>query len=407
MWSPSLLYTSLPLALRALRALRALHGATRLTACAGADTVLRAPLTFLRSRQKANGGIKLLAPIRGSIQRLEVRQVERQDRRGWPAAVKRCSCEATRTGVLVQHRCITPKLLCATLLLYTHLIMIRQQERLPLKRLSILCRGRTCRKHGAEVGCVWGHQRAQAALENLNAYDPDPVVYKSVLNNVRSASLNCYLFEARRPPRHHPWHGRFPPQPAVADAQYCRVAVCRCTVATPTPGQGDMWVGICGGTLHVRLHDGRGRTAAQAGPLHAAPQCTQSCRPSVLLHAWRRCMSVLRRAGAGAPGRRHRDAHEPAAAPDEARRRLHLPADREECGLPAAGVRGRAQGADHDRAGEPDQARRRPAPLARQQAAARGECLSGRMDAGAECMQVWCYAVCGTSGQAAAGRGFA
>lgn len=48
-----------------------------------------------------------------------------------------------------------------------------------------------------------------------------------------------------------------------------------------------------------------------------------------------------------------------------------------------------------------------PAPLARQQAAARGECLSGRMDAGAECMQVWCYAVCGTSGQAAAGRGFA
>lgn len=40
-------------------------------------------------------------------------------------------------------------------------------------------------------------QRAQAALENLNVYDPDPVVYKSVLNSVRSASMNCYLFEAR------------------------------------------------------------------------------------------------------------------------------------------------------------------------------------------------------------------
>jgi len=32
---------------------------------------------------------------------------------------------------------------------------------------------------------------------------------------------------------------------------------------------------------------------------------------------------------------------------------------------------------------------------------------SGRVDAGAECMQVWCYAVCGRWGQAAAGRGSA
>ncbi len=159
MWSPSLLYTSLPGA--CVPCVPSL-GAFWLTACAGADTVLRAPLTFLRSRQKANGGIKLLAPIRGSIQRLEVRQVERQERGGWPAPVKRCSCEATRTGVLVQHRCITPELLCATLVLYTHLIMIRQQEPLPLKRLSILCRGHTCRQHGAEVavcGVTSAHRR--------------------------------------------------------------------------------------------------------------------------------------------------------------------------------------------------------------------------------------------------------
>ena len=70
--------------------------------------MLRAPLTFLRSRQKANGGIKLPAPIRGSIQRLEVRQVERQERGGRPAAVTWCSgaaCEAARTGVPVQQRC--------------------------------------------------------------------------------------------------------------------------------------------------------------------------------------------------------------------------------------------------------------------------------------------------------------
>ena len=48
-------------------------------------------------------------------------------------------------------------------------------------------------------------QRAQAALENLNVYDPagGDAVYKSVLSSVRSASMNCYLFEARRLARQH------------------------------------------------------------------------------------------------------------------------------------------------------------------------------------------------------------
>ena len=33
------------------------------------------------------------------------------------------------------------------------------------------------------------------ALELQNVYDPDPQIYKNALNLIRSASLNCYLFE--------------------------------------------------------------------------------------------------------------------------------------------------------------------------------------------------------------------
>lgn len=32
------------------------------------------------------------------------------------------------------------------------------------------------------------------ALEAQNVYDPDPLIYKTALSLVRSASLNCYIF---------------------------------------------------------------------------------------------------------------------------------------------------------------------------------------------------------------------
>ena len=60
-------------------------------------------------------------------------------------------------------------------------------------------------------------QRAQAALENLNVYDPaeGDAVYKSVLNSVRSASMNCYLFEARRLPCQHAGCAALPAEPVI------------------------------------------------------------------------------------------------------------------------------------------------------------------------------------------------
>ena len=39
------------------------------------------------------------------------------------------------------------------------------------------------------------------ALELQNVYDPDPQIYKNALNLIRSASLNCYLFEVCRGPQ--------------------------------------------------------------------------------------------------------------------------------------------------------------------------------------------------------------
>ncbi|KAK9820402.1 hypothetical protein WJX72_009982 [[Myrmecia] bisecta] len=71
--------------------------------------VLKAPAEFLKSRQRADGGIKLLAPIRSSRMRL---------------------------------------------------------------------------------------QEAEAALRKQNIYEPDPEIYKEMLSTIRSASLNCYTFEA-------------------------------------------------------------------------------------------------------------------------------------------------------------------------------------------------------------------
>ena len=32
-------------------------------------------------------------------------------------------------------------------------------------------------------------------LERQNVYDPDLLIYRTALNMVRSASLNCYLFD--------------------------------------------------------------------------------------------------------------------------------------------------------------------------------------------------------------------
>ncbi|CAL8460512.1 g41 [Coccomyxa elongata] len=39
-------------------------------------------------------------------------------------------------------------------------------------------------------------ETAMKALEAQNVYDPDPLIYKTALSLVRSASLNCYIFPA-------------------------------------------------------------------------------------------------------------------------------------------------------------------------------------------------------------------
>lgn len=41
-------------------------------------------------------------------------------------------------------------------------------------------------------------ETAMKALEAQNVYDPDFLIYKTALNMVRSASLNCYNFEVGR-----------------------------------------------------------------------------------------------------------------------------------------------------------------------------------------------------------------
>ena len=38
-------------------------------------------------------------------------------------------------------------------------------------------------------------QAAEAALRELNIYEPDPAIYNSVLSKVRIASLDCYIRE--------------------------------------------------------------------------------------------------------------------------------------------------------------------------------------------------------------------
>ncbi len=37
-------------------------------------------------------------------------------------------------------------------------------------------------------------ETAMKALEAQNVYNPDPLIYKTALSMVRSASLNCYIF---------------------------------------------------------------------------------------------------------------------------------------------------------------------------------------------------------------------
>ena len=59
------------------------------------------------------------------------------------------------------------------------------------------------------MGTACGHQHtfninytvqaAEAALQQLNIYEPDPAIYTSVLSKVRRASLDCYLREVRQP----------------------------------------------------------------------------------------------------------------------------------------------------------------------------------------------------------------
>ena len=42
---------------------------------------------------------------------------------------------------------------------------------------------------------------AMRVLERQNVYDPDLLVYRTALGMVRSASLNCYIFDVRLPCR--------------------------------------------------------------------------------------------------------------------------------------------------------------------------------------------------------------
>lgn len=38
-------------------------------------------------------------------------------------------------------------------------------------------------------------ETAMQVLERQNVYDPDLLIYRTALNMVRSASLNCYIFD--------------------------------------------------------------------------------------------------------------------------------------------------------------------------------------------------------------------
>ena len=38
-------------------------------------------------------------------------------------------------------------------------------------------------------------QAAEASLQELNIYEPDPAIYSAVLSKVRRASLDCYVHE--------------------------------------------------------------------------------------------------------------------------------------------------------------------------------------------------------------------
>ncbi len=62
---------------------------------------------------------------------------------------------------------------------------------------KLLASGSTLTRSGS--CCLQGSKQrletAMKALERQNVYDPDLLIYKSALNIIRSASLNCYLFE--------------------------------------------------------------------------------------------------------------------------------------------------------------------------------------------------------------------
>lgn len=58
--------------------------------------------------------------------------------------------------------------------------------------------------------CITGHrpcrivnvlavQAAEASLQELNIYEPDPAIYAAVLSKVRRASLDCYVHEVSSP----------------------------------------------------------------------------------------------------------------------------------------------------------------------------------------------------------------
>ncbi|KAL3156665.1 hypothetical protein ABBQ38_000946 [Trebouxia sp. C0009 RCD-2024] len=99
------------------------------------EPYLSAPAEFLKTRQRANGGEILLAPIRASRQVLEV-----------SSSVKYTN---------VHHGSWT--------------MLDRESD---------------------------GMQAAEASLQELNIYEPDPAIYSAILSKVRRASLDCYVHEA-------------------------------------------------------------------------------------------------------------------------------------------------------------------------------------------------------------------
>lgn len=99
-----------------------------------AEPYLSAPAEFLKTRQRANGGEILLAPIRASRQVLEV-----------SSSVKYTN---------VHHGSWT--------------MLDRESD---------------------------GMQAAEASLQELNIYEPDPAIYSAILSKVRRASLDCYVHE--------------------------------------------------------------------------------------------------------------------------------------------------------------------------------------------------------------------